>query len=42
MNFIADLDITGGNSGSPVLNAQGDLIDGADNLLRELGVKPAL
>ncbi len=81
VNFIADLDITGGNSGSPVLDANGklvglafdgniegvasdvvfnhattrtigvdkrymlwvmDLIDGADNLLREMGVKPAL
>ena len=26
INFIADLDITGGNSGSPVMNARGELI----------------
>jgi hypothetical protein len=26
MNFLADLDITGGNSGSPTLNARGELI----------------
>ncbi|MEG3183533.1 S46 family peptidase [Novilysobacter erysipheiresistens] len=26
VNFMADLDITGGNSGSPVMNAQGELI----------------
>ncbi len=81
VNFIADLDITGGNSGSPVLDAEGelvglafdgniegvasdvvfnhattrtimvdarymlwvmDLVDGADNVLEELGVKPSL
>ncbi len=81
VNFIADLDITGGNSGSPVLDGQGelvglafdgnlegvasdvvfnhattrtimvdarymlwvmDLVDGADNVLEELGVKPSL
>jgi len=81
VDFIADLDITGGNSGSPALNARGelvglafdgniegvasdvvfdhkttrtiivdarymlwvmDLIDGADNVLEELGVKPVL
>jgi hypothetical protein len=81
VDFIADLDITGGNSGSPVLNDKGelvglafdgniegvasdvvfnhattrtiivdiryamwvmDLIDGADNVLEEMGVKPSL
>mgnify|MGYP000461600292 CR=1 FL=1 len=81
VDFIADLDITGGNSGSPVLNARGELvglafdgniegvasdvvfnhettrtimvdarymmwvmdaIDGADNVLSEMGVKPVL
>ena len=26
VNFLADLDITGGNSGSPTLNARGELI----------------
>jgi len=26
VNFLADLDVTGGNSGSPVLNAQGQLV----------------
>ena len=26
VNFLADLDITGGNSGSPVLDAQGKLV----------------
>ena len=26
VGFLADLDITGGNSGSPVLNARGELI----------------
>jgi hypothetical protein len=81
VNFIADLDITGGNSGSPALNGKGELvglafdgniegvasnvvfnyettrtilvdiryalwvmdaIEGADNVLTELGVKPSL
>jgi len=81
VNFIADLDITGGNSGSPVLDGKGDLVglafdgniegvasdvvfnhettrtimvdarymmwvmdlvDGADNVLEELGVQPSL
>jgi hypothetical protein len=81
VDFIADLDITGGNSGSSALNAKGeliglafdgniegvasdvvfnhattrtiivdiryalwvmDLLDGADNVLEEMGVKPAL
>ena len=81
VDFIADLDITGGNSGSPALNAKGELvglafdgniegvasdvvfnhqttrtiivdiryalwvmdaIDGADNVLQEMGVKPSL
>jgi len=26
VNFLADLDVTGGNSGSPVLNAKGQLV----------------
>jgi len=81
VNFLADLDITGGNSGSATMNAKGefvgvvfdgnyeaissnwafnteltrsihvdvrymlwimDAIDGADNLLIEMGVTPAL
>lgn len=81
IDFLADLDITGGNSGSPTLNARGELIglvfdgnyeamaadwvfmpeitrsihvdiravlwvmdavDGADHLLREMGVEPKL
>ena len=81
INFIGDLDITGGNSGSAVLNEKGelvglafdgniegvasdvvfnhatsrtimvdiryamwvmDLLDGADNVLEELGVKPSM
>ena len=81
VDFIADLDITGGNSGSPALNGKGELvglafdgniegvasdvvfnhqttrtiivdiryamwvmdaIDGADNILEEMGVKPSL
>jgi len=81
VDFIADLDITGGNSGSPALNSKGELvglafdgniegvasdvvfnhettrtiivdtrymmwvmdaIDGADNVLEEMGVKPVL
>jgi hypothetical protein len=81
IDFLADLDITGGNSGSPTLNARGELIglvfdgnyeamasdwvfmpeitrsihvdirsvlwvmdavDGADHLLTEMGVEPAI
>ena len=81
IDFLADLDITGGNSGSPTLNARGELIglvfdgnyeamasdwvfmpeitrsihvdiravlwamdavDGADHLLEEMGVTPAI
>lgn len=81
IDFLADLDITGGNSGSPTLNARGELIglvfdgnyeamasdwvfmpditrsihvdirsvlwvmdavDGADHLLTEMGVTPAI
>jgi hypothetical protein len=81
VNFLADLDITGGNSGSATLNAKGELIglvfdgnyeamasdwvflppitrsihvdgrymlwvmdavDGADHLLQEMGVAPAI
>lgn len=81
VDFLADLDITGGNSGSPTMNAKGELVglvfdgnyeavvsdwlflppitrsihvdiryplwimdkvDGADHLLRELGLEPKL
>ncbi len=81
VDFLADLDITGGNSGSPTLNARGELVglafdgnyeamasdwlfmpditrsihvdiryalwvmdavSGADSLLREMGVTPAI
>lgn len=81
LNFLADLDITGGNSGSASLDAQGNLVglvfdgnyeamasdwmfmpeltrsihvdfryvmwmmdavDGADHLLREMGVEPSV
>ncbi|MBK8012090.1 MAG: S46 family peptidase [Deltaproteobacteria bacterium] len=81
VNFLSDLDITGGNSGSPTLNARGeliglafdgttdglasdvvfdgrrtrvihadarymlwnmDLLDGADRLIEEMGLQPAL
>jgi V8-like Glu-specific endopeptidase len=81
VDFLSDLDITGGNSGSPTLNDKGELvglafdgtitgvssdvvfdgaktrtisvdarymlwtmdaIDGADHLLEEMGIKPAL
>ncbi|MBP6849924.1 MAG: S46 family peptidase, partial [Kofleriaceae bacterium] len=81
VDFIADLDITGGNSGSPALNSKGELVglafdgniegvasdvvfdytttrtiivdarymmwimdavDGADNVLEEMGVRPSL
>jgi hypothetical protein len=81
VDFLSDLDITGGNSGSPILNGKGelvglafdgniegvasdvvfnhattrtisvdiryglwvmDLLDGADNVLEEMGIKPSL
>ncbi|MGN6103589.1 MAG: S46 family peptidase [Kofleriaceae bacterium] len=81
VNFLSDLDITGGNSGSPTLNDKGelvglafdgtiegvasdvvfngettrtiqvdarymlwnmDLLDGADHLLKEMGIEPRL
>lgn len=81
VDFLADLDITGGNSGSPTMNAKGELVglvfdgnyeamasdwlfmppitrsihvdiryplwimdkvDGADHVLRELGIEPSL
>jgi hypothetical protein len=81
VDFLSDLDITGGNSGSPIINARGELVglafdgnyeglasdvvfkgettrtisvdiryvlwmadavDGADNVVEELGFKPAL
>ena len=81
MDFLSDLDITGGNSGSPTINSRGelvglafdgtldgvasavvwngevtrtihvdarymlwtmDLLDGADHLIKEMGLTPQL